>query len=86
MLNSHEIYGGRGVAYPDPLSGSIGFQPLCDVFHCSVVHFSIQMTTEISNLKLRQTCFQNIDASMHEQRNKKTDQLICLNLQSLAMR
>ena len=48
MLNLHEIYGGRGVAYPDPLSGSIGFQPLCYVCHCSVVHFSIQMTTGMS--------------------------------------
>ena len=55
------------------------------VCHCSVVHFSIQMTTGISNLKLRQTCIQNIDASLHEQRNKKTDQLECLIVESLSM-
>ena len=84
MLNSHEIYGARGFAYPDLLGGSIGFQPLCYVCHCSVVHFSIQMTTEISNLKLRQTCIRNIDASLHEQRKKKLTNL-CLNLESLAM-
>ena len=55
------------------------------VFHCSVVHFTIHMTTGISNLKLRQTCIQNIDASLHEQRNKKTDPLKCLNVELLAM-
>ena len=55
------------------------------VCHCSVVHFSIHMTAGRSNLKLRQTCIQNIDASLHEQRNKKTDQLKCLNVELLAM-
>ena len=53
------------------------------VCHC---HFTINMTTGISNLKLRQTYIQNIDASLHEQRNKKkTDQLKCLNVELLAM-
>ena len=50
------------------------------VYHSSVVHFSIQMTTGMSNLKLRQSCIQNIDASLHEKRNKKLT-----NLESLAM-
>ena len=34
------------------------------VYHCSVVHFSIQTTTGMSNLKLRQSCVLNIDASL----------------------
>ena len=83
ILNSHDIYGGMEVAYPEPLVVALAFSHY--VCHFSVVHFSIQMTTGISNLKLRQTCIQKIDASLHEQRNRKTDQLICLNIESLAM-
>ena len=73
ILNSHEMYGGMGVAYPDPLVVPLDLSHY--VCHCSIVHFSIQVTTGISSLKLRQTCIQNIDASLHEQRNKKTELL-----------
>ena len=66
--------GGMRVAYPDPLIGSIDFEPLClpllfsSLFN-SKYHRDIKFQIE-TNLYI-----QNTDASLHEQRNKKLTNL-----------